>query len=170
MDVLDRHLVDVGLGPRQPADELDGPRAHARRQGRRVNQPFDLGERPMPVAMRVVVTAAGPVVMSVVVRMRMVVPVVVGMVVVVPAAVGMVVRLAGRTGPAAGSRFPIDHDDAGGRDARADDARDFQVVIDGQLPERGPQDVEGQARVEERAEQHVARRARRALDVQDSPF
>jgi hypothetical protein len=62
MDVLERHLVNVRLGLRQPADELDGARLHARRERRGADETFDLGERPMTDARRMVMmpTITGP--------------------------------------------------------------------------------------------------------------
>jgi hypothetical protein len=54
-----------------------------------------------------------------------------------------------------------------GRDTRANDPRDLQLVLDAQAAERAPQAVNRQPRIDEGAEHHVPGRASEALDVQD---
>jgi hypothetical protein len=51
------------------------------------------------------------------------------------------------------------------RDARAHDRRDAQVVLDAQAAERLAEAFDGETCIEKRAEQHVARRARKAVQV-----
>src|SRR5262245_53038580 len=57
------------------------------------------------------------------------------------------------------------HLDASGRNSRPHDAGVREKVIDAERAQRGPQRFDRHACVHERAEQHVARCARKTLDV-----
>ncbi len=58
MNLLQRHLVNGGLGLGQPTEELDRAPAGALREGRPVDQPDDLLQRPMTLVRVVTVRAA----------------------------------------------------------------------------------------------------------------
>ena len=71
-----------------------------------------------------------------------------------------------RPGPAARLLFRM-HAKLRRRDARPQDARSrYAAVLDRQTAERGPQIVDWQPEIQERAQYHVAGGARKAVEVE----
>jgi hypothetical protein len=186
---LDGHLVNRRFGFGQPLEELAGTSSGRRREGRAIDVPLDVLQVVVPMGaavvlvpgvgrLRLAVVAVPVIVMRtfvlvrvlvlMVVRVRAIVIMAVGL----PVIVGMVLRaVVGVTVGLSG----LDEPELRGRDPGAQDAvgRD-RPVVDRQAAEGPAELVERKAEIEQGAEHHVARHARKAVDVkrlaQRSPF
>ena len=164
--LLDRHLVDRRLGLREPAEQADGARAGAAGQRRPFDQRGDLCEGPVRVAgvpVGLVVSLPRPVG-----RFRFVV--VMDMVVaIVPVGVLMPMRRGLAGGGVRRLVLALDQPELRGRQPRPQHTIGREAVAgDHQAAERRFELVERQADVEQGAEHHVARRAREAVEVENS--
>ena len=139
--------MDRGLGLGETSEERDRPRLAARRQGGVIDQVRDF----LKGSVAVIVTVG----VRVFVRVRVIVAVTMR-------PVRMRMRVCRRRLWRAG----VEDLDPCRRQARTQDARDAELVPDTETAERAPQLVRGQPGVEKRAEQHVARRAGKTIEVQ----
>ncbi len=166
VDAVDRHLVNGSLGLGQPLEQRLGARLPGGRQRRAVDVRVDLREasvRMLPLAMSVVVVVR----MDMTVRrlVAVAVPVTVLGRVVVPMRIRIVVRVAVRVNRLG---MPLDQPELRRRHAGPEDAlgRDLEV-LNRQAAKRGLQRLQRQSCIQQRAEDHVARGAVEAVEVED---
>ena len=142
VDLVERRLVYRGLRLTDAAEQFDRTGLTARRKSRPLDQAVDFGQRVMPVGMVMVVMVGVVPAMIVAVLMIVTVMMIVAVIVV------MVMML-----------LLVPHLDVSRPDARPDNSRDLDVVVNTQAAECLSQRLNRQTCVDERRQQHVAGRA-----------
>ena len=143
VDVFDRHLVDVGLDGREAADQRDGAIARRRRERRPGDQPLDPGDVPVRMVLR-----GATVLVAAFALVSMDLP---------------VLRRRHRAGRDPLVEHPPRRRDAGPQHARRRDV----VVVEAEAAEGRAHGVQRDAGVEAGAEQHVARDAGEAIEIEE---
>jgi hypothetical protein len=188
MHLVDRHVVNGGLGFGNPHEQLAGPRLPRRGQGRAFDVARDVAQAVVRTVFVMVVMMAVVVAMVVIVCLTMRVPLraIVTVVVVIAVIVGAIVlvlvivlamllvlasrrnrRLVVRQSGTGGLRGGFDQTELSGRDAGAEHALGGDgSVVDRQTAERLAQRRDRQPEIEQGAEDHVARCAGKAVEIQ----
>jgi hypothetical protein len=159
MNLIERHAVDRGLHLAKPVEQCLGAVLPASAQRRAVDETVDLRQRAMPVmaAGQFAIVARDPAVcivmmMSVVVMMRVPVSAVVGP-----------IRASALASDALASDLELRGADAGAGHALGPD----RVGSDRQRTQRAPYLVEGNTRIDQRAEHHVAGCPGKAVEIEN---
>jgi hypothetical protein len=157
--------VDRGLGHAEPPKQLDRALATGRRERRVPDEMRDLGQRPVPVTVRLRV-ALMPVVVLVLIGMMVMTVIVVVLVAmtVVVVLVMAVSRLAGM--PVVGVVTRAGHQSDMRRvDPGAQNPRRRQIVSDAKTAQRSLQLRQRQPGIEQRAKDHVPGRSGKTVEV-----